>query len=190
MCVLCKRLGVCTDTLLLPSHKRTYNPSLGSLCRGQWKLPSPANLPLWKSLENAWGCAGNEPYEPRSHKDLSTHHKDKRKRQAEAIRLKRSNHKITPWGLGMPSIRCCMPKQVSRYLFYSPGFLISNVVSVHVAVKEQTASETKKAAGGLGLAEVCQTSKEEKHQHQRLWTCGRATVLHAQKCLVPSSLDF
>lgn len=36
---------------------------------------------------------------------------------------------------------------------------------MRVAVKEQTASETKKAAGGLGLAEVFQTSEEEKRQH-------------------------
>lgn len=90
------------DTLLLPSHKCTYNPSLGSLCRGQWKLNSSANLLLQKRpLENVWGCAGNEPYEPQSHKDLYLHksqrHQEREKtRQEETIRLKKTTTRSHP----------------------------------------------------------------------------------------------
>ena len=45
--------GLHRDTLFLPGHKCAYNPSLGSLCRGQWKLNTSANLLLQKRpLEN------------------------------------------------------------------------------------------------------------------------------------------
>lgn len=78
-------------------------------------------IDLWKMQEGVLAAS------PHSHKGLSTHPRDERKE--EAIRWKQSSCRITPRGVGLPSVLRCVLKHTSMSSFDSPGFLISNGVS-------------------------------------------------------------